>query len=69
MSTSAGEVEERSVELAEAKAGVQLVAGRPVVLIVNGVKGRRRPGRSADARDEAGAGLTPGTEGGVNGGA
>jgi len=46
MSTSAGEVEERSVELAEAKAGVQLVAGRPVVLIVNGVKGRRRPGRA-----------------------
>ena len=67
MSTSVGEVEERSVELVEAKAGVQLVAGRPVVLIVNGVKGRRRPGQSADARDEAG--LTPGTVGGVKDGA
>ncbi len=44
MSTSVGNIEERSVQLAEAKAGVQLLAGHPVVLIVNGVKGRRRHG-------------------------
>ena len=33
MSTSVGDIEERSVQLAEAKAGVQLLAGHPVVLI------------------------------------
>jgi len=36
------DIETRSVELAEAKAGIKLGAGHRVVLVVSGVKGTRR---------------------------
>jgi len=65
------EVETKSVELTEIEAGVHLHAGHPVVLVVNGLKGRKRylkdaEGENAAAGDRA---LEPGTPGGTKDGA
>jgi len=46
------DIETRSVELAEAKAGIKLGAGHRVVLVVSGVKGTRRYLSKARARAE-----------------
>jgi hypothetical protein len=45
-----GEIEDKAVELAEAKAGLQLRAGHRVRIIVAGVKGSKGYGRSTRER-------------------
>jgi len=49
------DVETRSVEMAELKAGIRLLAGHRVVLVVNGATGRKRyKGESAAAEEGGG---------------
>ena len=45
------DVETRSVELAEVEAGVRLIAGHAVVLVVNGAKGARKAKAGVGKKD------------------
>ncbi len=51
----AEEIEQKAVELAEAKAGVSLRAGHPVVLVINGLKGNPQFRKAASRRAEGSA--------------
>src|SRR5438067_1309605 len=67
------EVETKSVELADVKAGVQLNTGHPIVLVVNGATGSKRyagaaGSAAAAAGKKPGAQPKPGAEGGVKDG-
>ena len=62
MADPSGQVETRGVTLADLKAGVKLLAGHQVVLVVGDLAGRGRadePGTKKPAADKAGTGAEP----------